>query len=104
MADNYGARQTRVLTTEDRSLDNVVFLYRTPPLTSEWNLVNQIGNQKQEDITRGMYPSGWLNVENLLQEWSESNVITGQVLCSESYTANTFKLISNNNNVAIVNG
>ena len=44
MSDNFGSGQNRVLDVENRSLDNVVFQYKTPPLTSEWNLINQISN------------------------------------------------------------
>lgn len=109
MSDNYGSGQPRVLNTADRSLDNVVFQYKVPPLTSEWNLINQIGNDKIKEVLRINTPSGWLSVGNIwnLQEdnITESTVYTGDVLTSIGYTANTFKLMSNTEDcVAIVNG
>ena len=104
MADNFGDQQNRVLSVTQRSLDNVVFQYRKPPLTSEWNLINQISNEKIQEITKASYPSGWMTVGEILQDWSESDVQTGQVNCSATYTANSFKLFSKKDNVAVVNG
>jgi hypothetical protein len=104
MADNFGPQQNRVLNVTHRNLDNVVFQYRKPPLTSEWNLVNQISNEKVQEIARASYPSGWLTVGDILQDVDESNAITGQVNCSATYEANSFKLFSKNDNIAIVNG
>jgi len=111
MSDNFGPQQPRVLNTTDRSLDNVVFQYRKPPLTSEWNLINQISNEKVQDISRASYPSGWMTVGEILQDWTkppalpdESNIMTGQVNCSETYDPNSFKLFSKSDNIAVVNG
>lgn len=104
MADNFGPQQPRVLNTADRSLDNVVFQYRKPPLTSEWNLINQISNEKVQDISRASYPSGWMTVGEILQDWDDADVATGQVNCSASYDTNSFKLFSKSDNVAVVNG
>ena len=84
MSDYFGTQQPRVLTTQDRNLDNVVFQYRKPPLTSEWNLINQISNEKIQEISKASYPSGWMTVGDILQDWTESDVMTGQVNCSES--------------------
>jgi len=104
MSDYFGTQQPRVLTTQDRNLDNVVFQYRKPPLTSEWNLINQISNEKIQEISRASYPSGWMTVGDILQDWTESDVMTGQANCSATYEANSFKLFSNGDNVAVVNG
>lgn len=104
MSDNFGSGQNRVLTVLDRNLDNVVFQYKVPPLTSEWNLINQIGNEKVQNLSKVSLPSGWLSVGGIYQDLSESNSQTGQVLCSDSYSLNSFKLISRGDNIAIVNG
>jgi hypothetical protein len=104
MAENFGDQQNRVLDVKDRSLDNVVFQYRHPPLTSEWNLINQIGNEKIQSLAKASLPSGWLKVDDILQDSAEVDARTGNVLCSSAYTANSFKVASLNNNVAMVNG
>lgn len=104
MADNFGSQQNRVLDVKDRNLDNVVFQYRHPPLTSEWNLINQIGNEKIQSLSKMSLPSGWLHVDDILQNISETSARTGSVICSESYAATTFKMMSFDNNYAIVNG
>jgi len=104
MADNFGPRQNRVLEVAGRNLDNVVFQYRTPPLSSEWNLINQISNDKTQQALKVSCPSGWYSVGDILQDWSESSAQTGQVITSETYAANSFKLMSLDDNVAVVNG
>ena len=104
MADNFGSEQNRVLDVKDRNLDNVVFQYRHPPLTSEWNLINQIGNEKVQNLSKMSLPSGWLHVDDILQDAVEASARTGSVICSSSYTATTFKIMSYGNNYAIVNG
>ena len=72
MADNFGTGQNRVLDVKDRNLDNVVFQYKHPPLTSEWNLINQIGNEKIQNFAKVSYPSGWLNVDDIVQATSST--------------------------------
>jgi hypothetical protein len=104
MADNFGTGQNRVLTVKDRSIDNVVFQYKRPPLTSEWNLINQVSNEKIQDVVKVCIPSGWLNINDILQDATESEACSGDVLCSEDYDSNSFKLVSIDNNIAIVNG
>ena len=104
MADNCNVPQNRYVEVEDRSLENVVFLYRRPPLTSEWNLINDISNEKLKGTVTASIPSGWYSVEDTLQDLDGSKAIDGQVLCSESYSANTFKVASAGHNIAIVNG
>jgi hypothetical protein len=104
MSDNFGPQQLRVLSVSDRNLDNVVFQYRKPPLTSEWNLINQISNEKLQNLARMSYPSGWLAVEDVLQDWVEEDAPTGSVNCSASFEANSFKVIARNENIAVVNG
>lgn len=104
MADNFGSGQPRVLTVDDRSLDNIVFQYRRPPLTSEWNLINQIGSQKVQDAVRVSLPSGWRTTAGVLQDKAESDACTGEILCSETYAANSFKIMVKSPNAAVVNG
>jgi hypothetical protein len=104
MADNFGSEQNRVLSVADRNIDNVVFQYKHPPLTSEWNLINQIGNEKVQNLAKVSLPSGWLYPNEILQSTLETDARTGCIICSESYDANTFKLVSLNNNIAVVNG
>lgn len=104
MADNFGSGQNRVLDVKDRNIDNVIFQYSIPPLTSEWNLINQVGNEKVQSLSKVSLPSGWLRVNDILQDASESDAQTGSVICSENYASTTFKLMSYGNNYAIVNG
>jgi hypothetical protein len=109
MSDNFGSGQPRVLNTEDRSLDSVVFQYKTPPLSSEWNLINQIGNQKVKDFIGSSTASGWLSAGSVKSldkvGASESDARNGDVFTSVGYNANTFKMMSDGEGVtAIVNG
>lgn len=104
MSDYYGTGQNRVLEIDGRGLDNVVFLTGRPPLSSEWNLINQIGNQKALETSRLALPSGWMRVGDTSSTMSESDAQSGDVLTSESYEADTFKLVSKGGNVAVVNG
>jgi hypothetical protein len=104
MSDFFGNEQNRVLDVKDRNLDNVVFQYKHPPLTSEWNLINQIGNEKIQNLSKMSLPSGWLHIDDILQDIPESNARTGSIACSSNYTSTSFKLFSLNNNYAIVNG
>jgi hypothetical protein len=52
-----------------------------------------------------------MTVGEILQDWTkppalpdESNIMTGQVNCSETYDSNSFKLFSKSDNIAVVNG
>lgn len=117
MSDYFGPGQTRVLNINDRSLDQVVFQQARPPLSSEWNLINQICDFKSQENVRVNQPSGWLKVDKAedtgavnysdtsLELIAEQKARSGQVLASVTYGANIFKLISRElSNVAIVNG
>lgn len=121
MSDNFGPNQDRVLDVIGRNLDNVVFQERIAPLTSENNLVNQVGNLKAQEAVQSVYPSGWLTIDDIeeipavspsdfaAQTNSENSARTGQVLTSITYLANTLKLMTNDlynnsSNIAIVNG
>lgn len=104
MSDYFGPFQNRVLEVNQRNLDNVVFQYKRPPLTSEWNLINQISNEKIQNLSRSIYPSGWLYIGDITDNAAEEEVPVGSVLCSQDNIANSIKLISKNSNIAIVNG
>lgn len=100
MSDYFGSNQSRVLDTQDRSLDNVVFQHRMPPLSSEWNLINQISNTKIQDSMKMDYPSGWFTIGDI-QDLDNDSITeiaarSGQVLTSVSYDENSFKLVSKN--------
>ena len=62
MNDNFGPGQPRVLNVTDRNLDQVVFQQARPPLTSEWNLINQICDLKSQQNLQVNLPSGWVKV------------------------------------------
>jgi hypothetical protein len=47
-----------------------------------------------QDVVRLAVPSGWALVGNLKDSATEANSFAGDVLCSSSYTANTFKLLA----------
>jgi len=118
MSDYFGSNQSRVLSTSDRSLDNVIFQHRVPPLSSEWNLINQISNTKVQETNKLSHPSGWLTVDDIqdldTDSITEAKARSGQILTSVTYGANKFKLVSKypelssnvfgQYNAAIVNG
>jgi hypothetical protein len=114
MSDYFGPGQPRVLNVSDRSLDQVVFQNSTPPLTSEWNLINQICDLKSQENLKINQPSGWLKVgiiadtgatDSGTEIIAEQNARSGQVLTSITYNPNQFKLVSRElTNVAVVNG
>jgi hypothetical protein len=111
MSDYFGPGQPRVLDVSDRSLDQVVFQQTRPPLTSEWNLINQIGDFKSQQNIQTSLPSGWLKVGTVQDigvtgiSTSEASARSGQVLTSLTYGSNNFKLICRDTtNVAVING
>lgn len=115
MSDNFGTGQSRVLSVNDRSLDQVVFQDRRVPLTSEWNLINQISDFKTTEAVKINQPSGWLRVGEIKDSGAtsstesvsdfEASAKSGDILTSLTYTANRFKLACRETtNVAVVNG
>jgi hypothetical protein len=104
MSEYFGPFQDRVLNTNQRNIENIIFQYKRPPLSSEWNLINQISNEKIQNLSKSIYPSGWLYINDTLEDVSEEDAPVGSVLCSKDYISNSIKLISKNNNIAIVNG
>ena len=65
MSNNYGNDVSRVLLSEDRNFNTVVFEKGKPPLDSEFNLLQDIILNKSADIVRKMTPSGFLNLESI---------------------------------------
>jgi hypothetical protein len=115
MSDNFGSGQPRVLTVSDRNLDQVVFQQGRPPLTSEWNLINQISDLKSQQNIKINSPSGWLKVGDIQDTGATSTGVSviaqeaqarsGQVLTSLTYGSCNFKFVSKDyNNIAVVNG
>src|SRR6056297_2065528 len=107
--DNFGPGQTRVLNVEDRSLENVVFQYKTPPLSSEWNLINQISNEKIKQVVSTYAASGFINVGDTICldkcGISEASAVPGEYHTSVNYSPNTFTLSGKGKGVAaVVNG
>lgn len=117
MSDNFGSSQSRVLSVDDRSLDQVVFQDRRVPLTSEWNLINQISDFKTSEAVKVNQPSGWLRVGEIRDSGAstttdtaseallEASAKSGDVLTSLTYNALKIKLACRETtNVAVVNG
>lgn len=114
MSDYFGPGQQRVLNVTDRSLDQVIFQQSRPPLSSEWNLINQICDFKAQESTRVNQPSGWLKVgtvkdtgatDGASELAAEQKARSGQVLTSLTYGSNKLRLVCRElSNVAVVNG
>lgn len=110
MSDNLGPNQSRVLDTENRSWEEVVYQWRKPPLSSEHNLSGKVPSDAARHIKRYLSPSGWAIGGNLKNDISENDCMVGDVLTSSSLAANTIKLIALNKGVeterliAFVNG
>jgi hypothetical protein len=120
MSDNFGPSQSRVLSVDNRSLDQVVFQDRRVPLTSEWNLINQISDFKSSEAVKVNQPSGWIHVGDIKDSGATSptgvtaNASTtaaeersksGDVITSLTYNSNRFKFSCREaTNVAVVNG
>lgn len=114
MADNFGNQQSRVVSPLERNWDQTVFLSGVPFLTSELNLIGQIGSLKSQESLSTIVPSGWMKIGDIIDIGNitgsnltdrENLALSGQVLTSFSYAINSFKLISKDvSNIAIVNG
>ena len=62
MTNNLGNNVSRVLDTTNRNLENVVFQQKRPPLDSEWNLAQDIENEKFRNLVKSCIPSGFLDI------------------------------------------
>lgn len=94
MSDNLGLNQTRVLDDDNRSFESVVYQRKKPPLSCEWNLTSDLASAHAQDVAKLAVPSGWAMVGNLKDGVTEADSFAGDVLCSSSYAANTFKLMA----------
>lgn len=110
MSDYLGPNQTRVLDSTNRSFESITYQARKPPLSSEVNLGGRLSSDQMRDIVRNMHPSGCAIVGRIRDNISASSCQAGDVLCSPTFTRNTFKLIALNygtesdKNIAWVNG
>ena len=108
MADNFGPSQPFSYEAKDHSWDSVVFSRSIPPKSPDWNLIGQIPSNK--DQLSQSIPSGWYQVGPTVlaatgsEATVESSAIDGQVVTSEGYLADSFKLISKGALRALVNG
>ena len=93
MSDNLGPNQTRVLDSEDRSFERVVYQRKKPPLSCEVNFTGDLASKHSQELAQFLVPSGWGLVGALRDDTTESDGGAGDVLCSSTYTANTFKLL-----------
>ena len=94
MSDNLGPNQTRVIDDANRSFESVVYQRKKPPLSSEWNLDGKLDSGHAQDVARMALPSGWAVVGNLKDGVTEVSSSAGDIICSSSYEANTFRLIA----------
>lgn len=99
MADNLGLNQTRVLDTAERNFESVTYQRKKPPLSCEVNLTGKLAAEHVQNSFSGVGTSGWACIGSIKD--SETNVKTGDIICSASYDANTIKTPST---IAWVNG
>jgi hypothetical protein len=117
MSDSLGLNQTRVLETKDRNFESITYQKRKPPLSSELDLGGKIDADRASGLTRFHVPSGFGVVGRILDAPStmslaayEATLQAGDVVCSSSLVANSFRLIAKDygrvseRNEAIVNG
>lgn len=108
MAENLGPTQPFSHETKDYSWDYVVFQQSRSPRTADWDLVGQAASQKMQLSQVGT--SGWSVSGPIVQSTSadlatiEGSAVDGQVIASEAYQADTFKLVSKGGLRAMVNG
>jgi len=110
MSDPYGPKQTRVLDSENRNFEEIIYQLKKPPLSCEVNLTGKLSADKSQNLARYIGPSGWSIVGQIKDDVQESACCAGDIVCSSSYAANTLKLIALDRGVetkalkAIVNG
>jgi hypothetical protein len=110
MSDNLGPNQTRVLDSENRSFESVIYQKRKPPLSSEVNLEGKIDTERTQLVMKNIFASGMFSVGEIKDNADASLYETGTVLCDSSFSQNTFKLVSfdkgqdTQTNIAWVNG
>jgi len=94
MSDYFGPKQTRVLDSENRNFEEIIYQKKKPPLSCEVNLDGKLAADKNQDLIRYIGPSGWSFVGQLKDGVQESSCCAGDIVCSSSYVANSLKLIA----------
>jgi hypothetical protein len=94
MSDYFGPNQTRVLDSDNRNFEEVIYQKKKPPLSCEVNLNGKVAADKAQFSSHYMSPSGWSIVGALKNDVSELSCGSGDVLCSSSISANSFKLMA----------
>jgi hypothetical protein len=101
MSDYLGPNQTRVLDSNDRSFETVIYQRKKPPLSCEGNLEGNLVAHHSQDIVQWVTPSGWDTVGILKDDTLTDSIsiqenarYRGDVMTSPAYSANNFKLIS----------
>jgi hypothetical protein len=94
--------------TKDRSWDNIVFGKSVPVKSADWNVSGMVAEEKGR--AAHLMPSGWLQAGEIIGATTgemaskEYAAVDGQVVLSEGYQSDTFKLISKGGLKAVVNG
>ena len=110
MSDYLGPNQTRVLDSDYRSFEGVVYQKRKPPLSSEATFSNKVASENSRLDLATVMPSGWLVTGDIRDNDSELAFYTGDVMCSPTLSSNMFKLITTDRGtgreklIAVVNG
>src|SRR6056297_1788452 len=99
MSDYLGPNQSRVLETENRSWESVVYQWRKPPLSSEYNLSGLVPAEQNKQAMKSVMASGWSVIGYLREEGSLANSFAGDIITSHSFNANTFQLVAQDQNV-----
>jgi hypothetical protein len=94
MSDNLGPNQTRVLDSENRNFESVVYQRRKPPLSSEVNLGGKVDTERVQLAVKSLMPSGVSVVGTIKDGVAISTCEAGSILCSSSFPANTFKFVA----------
>ena len=102
MTDNLGLNQTRVLDPTECSFESVTYQRKKPPLSCEVNLTGKLAAGHAQDVFSSMSASGWASIGTIKD--SETNVKTGDIVCSPTYASSNIKLMAPTDLVAWVNG
>lgn len=94
MSDYLGPNQSRVLDTENRNWESVIYQWRKPPLSSEYNLSGKIPSEDARLNMKYLIPSGWAIDGNFKDGISANECFAGDVLTSSSFSSNTVRLIA----------
>jgi hypothetical protein len=98
MSDYLGPNQTRVIDSDNRNFESVVYQRKKPPLSCEASFDGKLSAVHSQDIAKWVTPSGWDTVGQLKNDVPSGTVLEsacyrGDVLTSPRFNSNTFKLI-----------